>query len=107
MPPTLTDEQRARARERALVARRARADLKRQLASGEFTVVEVLALARADSDLGVAASKLRMDEVLLSVPGIGQARADALLVSAGISGNRRIKGLGRLQRERLLNGLPG
>ncbi len=107
MPPTLTDEQRARARGRALAARRASADLKRQLASGESTVVGVLALARADSDLGVAASKLRMDEVLLSVPGIGQARADALLVSAGISGNRRIKGLGRLQRERLLNGLPG
>lgn len=107
MPPTLTDEQRAQARERALAARRARADLKHQLASGELTVAEVLTLARTNSDLGLAASKLRMDEVLLAVPRIGETKADALLVSAGISGNRRIKGLGRLQRERLLQGLPG
>ena len=81
--------------------------MKRQLASGELSVAEVLGLALTDSDLGLAASKLRVDEVLLAVPRIGAAKADALLVSAGISGNRRIKGLGRLQRERLLKGLPG
>lgn len=107
VPPDLTDEQRAQARERALAARRARADVKRQLALGKLTVADVLDLARSNGDQGAAVSKLRMDEVLLAVPRIGEAKADALLVSAGISGNRRIKGLGRLQRERLMRGLRG
>jgi guanylate kinase len=102
VPPTLTDEQRASARARAVAARRERANLKNSLTCGEIGVAEILRLASSDSDLGRAASRLRVQDVLLSLPKMGEARADTLLVSVGISGNRRIKGLGKRQTQRLL-----
>lgn len=101
MPPTLTDDDRARARERAVAARRVRADLKGQLRSEQLGFTGIVELAREDTDLGQAASRLRVSDVLLALPGVGQARADAILVRAGVSGQRRLRALGSQQVVRL------
>lgn len=105
MPPELTDLQREAARERALVARKQRAALKSELRSGELSFEDVLDLSRGQSEASAAASRLRVGEVLLAIPGVGEAKADALLVGAGVNGNRRVRGLGSRQVDRLLTGL--
>ena len=105
MPPLLTEDDRARAREKALIARRSRARLKTELRVGDLAFVDVVKLARSEGDLGQAAGRLRIGDVLLSLPGVGQARADAILVSAGVSGQRRLRGLGHQQINRLISEL--
>ena len=101
MPPILTDDDRARARERAVAARRTRADLKDRLRAGELGLTGIVELAHQDTDLGQAASRLRISDVLLALPRVGQARADTILVRAGVSGQRRLRALGPQQVDRL------
>jgi len=101
VPPTLTASERAAAREQAALARRIRVELKRQVSQGELPFAELLALSRTDTTEGRSAAKLRVGEVILAVPGVGPATADAGLVAAGINGNRRIRGLGPVQVRKL------
>ena len=101
MPPILTDAERAAAREHSALARSIRAGLKQQVSQGSLSFTELLALSRTDSSEGRAAAKLRVGEVILALPGVGPATADAGLVAAGINGNRRIRGLGSVQVRKL------
>ena len=83
----------------AAVARRSRAELKRQLEfSGE-------ALHRAiDSCRGPEGTHLRrmpMAELLAAMPGLGPRRAEELMALAGIPADRRLAGVGHLQVARL------
>lgn len=102
MPPELTSEDRAEARRTAIANRRLRADAKEELGRGVIGLAEVLRLARTDGDRGRAVARLRVDEVLLSLPGVGPVRADGILVAAGVVGSRRLRALGRLQMAALL-----
>ena len=96
--PTLSPEARAAALEKAAVIRKARAELKKQLKSGETTLTHVL--DRVPSDEMVA--KLSVSAVLQSMPGIGKVRAMQIMEKLKIAESRRLKGLGEQQRKALL-----
>jgi len=100
-PPGLTAEQREAGRQRAVADRRTRAAIKLDLRNGRIRAGEVLDLAAGSGDRARAASRLRIAEVLLSLPGVGPAAAERALIAAGVSGQRRIGQLGPQQRDRL------
>lgn len=97
-PPKISDEQRALALARAAEARRVRAEMKELLKTGSITLPEFL--DRADSDDLV--SGIKVAAVLSSMPGTGKIKAKRMMEAHGIAENRRIRGLGERQRERLL-----
>ena len=96
-PPRLDAAQRQLALERAKQARRSRADVKEQIRSGKLKVLQVIELASTNE----AIAKMRVSELLESIPGIGKVRATSILNRLDISGSRRIQGLGVLQLQRL------
>ena len=97
-PPTLTPEQRRAALERAAEARRVRAEVKDRLKAGDLSLPALLDLAEADEMVG----RCKVLSALESMPGIGKVRARRLLTDLGISESRRLRGLGDVQRRRLL-----
>ena len=98
LPPALTPEQRQAALEKAAVARRQRAEVKEKLKAGSLTLVELFEQGDGDETL----AKLKVVSVLESLPGVGKVRARRLMQELDISESRRLRGLGRNQREALL-----
>ncbi len=96
--PKLSLEQRRAALEKATAARRRRADLKIALKKKEISLREVLAL----SDEEEAIAKMRVIALLEALPRIGPIRAQQLMEDLGIAPNRRIRGLGEIQKGALL-----
>jgi len=97
-PPILTAEERRLALEKAAASRRSRALVKNQIKQGTISIQEVVELSRQDS----AIAKMRVSELLESIPGVGKIRAVALMERLGISQPRRIQGLGMRQLQSLL-----
>lgn len=95
--PKLSSEQLAAARASATEARRKRAELKDELKNQKVTFLEALAKAQKDDVL----SRIKVVDLLRSVPRIGVTRASEIMEAAGISENRRIRGLGRHQIQSL------
>jgi guanylate kinase len=98
LPPRLSDEERSRALEIAKSSRQERARYKSELNKGVISIAEIVDLATGNS----AIAKMRILELLESVPGYGKIRAQALMERLEISPTRRIQGLGRHQRQALL-----
>ncbi|MGH9033589.1 MAG: integration host factor, actinobacterial type [Acidimicrobiia bacterium] len=98
LPPTLTPEQRQAALEKAAAARRQRAEVKEKLKMGSLTLRELFEQGDRDETL----AKLKVVSVLESLPGVGKVRARRLMQELDISESRRLRGLGRNQREALL-----
>jgi hypothetical protein len=98
LPPTLTPEQRQAALEKAAIARRRRADVKEKLKAGSLSLKELFAQGDGDEIL----AKLKVVSVLESLPGVGKVRARRLMEELDISESRRLRGLGRNQRDALL-----
>ena len=98
LPPQLTPEERAAALLVAKLARQKRAALKLRLSKGEANLGQALQEAQVNEAIG----KMRVAELLESLPGYGKIRAQALMERFNISPTRRIQGLGRHQREALL-----
>lgn len=96
--PVLTLEERRDALEKAKAARKNRSLIKAALHSGEMTLPDVITLAETSP----SAAKMRVLELLESMPGYGSIRARNLMEKIGISNARRIGGLGRHQRDQLL-----
>ena len=96
-PPKLTPEQRAAALEAAKQARRTRSDIKQQVRTGKLKLHQVIELSSTNE----AISKMRVSELLESIPGFGKVRVSAILDRLGISSTRRIQGLGVLQLQKL------
>ena len=94
--PELTYEQRVDALNKALEARRVRAKLKQDLCDKKVTIKDVLAMDDP------AVKKLRVFDLISALPGIGKRRAEKIMDQCNISYSRRVKGLGRIQREDLL-----
>lgn len=94
----LTPEQRSAALDKAFKARQARADAKAALKSGEKSLSTVLKEATDDEAL----SKMKVHDLLRSMPGVGKRRASALMEQVGIAESRRLKGLGVHQKAALL-----
>lgn len=98
LPPSLTPEQRQAALEKAAAARRQRAEIKEKLKVGSLSLRELF--EQGDNDETLA--KLKVVSVLESLPGVGKVRARRLMQELDISESRRLRGLGRNQREALL-----
>jgi hypothetical protein len=98
LPPSLTPEQRQAALEKAAAARRQRAEVKEKLKMGSLSLRELFEQGDRDEVL----AKLKVVSVLESLPGVGKVRARRLMQELDISESRRLRGLGRNQREALL-----
>lgn len=96
--PSRTPEQRAQALERALVVRQERALIRKRLKSGELTARQVL--ESCEENLAWGALPIRA--FLTALPGVGSAKADAIMRDIDIAGSRRLRGLGDRQRLELL-----
>lgn len=96
--PHLTPEQRAQALEKATAARRMRADIKARLKNREITLSEVLNLAEKDESI----AKMRVVSLLESMPRVGVTTAAALMDEYGIAQSRRVRGLGHVQAQALI-----
>lgn len=96
--PTISDEQRRAALEKAAEIRKARAELKEQLKSGKTTLTAVLDRAETDEMVG----KLKVSAVLQAMPGIGKVKATQIMEKLKIAESRRLRGLGDQQRRALL-----
>lgn len=91
----LTDEERQKALEKARENRKKRTMVRRQLHDGELTMHDVL---HSDEEY---VKRMPVSLLLRSLPGIGYAKAEAVMASFGIAPSRRIRGLGLRQRAKL------
>jgi hypothetical protein len=96
-PPVITPERRAEALLKAARVRKERAELKDKLKNGTVTLAEALAAGETSDVIG----KIRVTELLKSMPGVGKVRAQQLMELHGIAKGRRVRGLGVNQREAL------
>jgi guanylate kinase len=91
LPPKLSPEERAAANNAAIAARQIRAAAKKSLGNGEISIFDLI------NSVDPAIRKMRVRELLESVPGVGKLRAEAIMERAKISPTRRIAGLGANQ----------
>ena len=96
--PKLTDEQRKEYLERAAAARRARAELRKDLKEGKISFIDVM--NRADDPV---VARMKVVTLLESLPGYGKARAQSVLSEIGIAETRKVQGLGSRQRAELID----
>ena len=96
LPPKLSLEQRRAALEKAAQSRKTRAAFKSEVKNGVRNWTE----AFASNDEAI--KKMRIKELLQSLPGYGEVRVLNLMERAGISFSRRVQGIGKSQYESLL-----
>ena len=101
--PILTPEQRQAALEKAAQARQLRAEVKNRLKTGGTTLAEVLQESRANEII----AKLRVRDLLQSLPTVGKVRAKEIMDRIGIADSRRLRGLGANQIQALLKEFGG
>lgn len=98
MIPTLTTEQRRENLEKAKAARKRRATILKGVADGSYSVTDVLNMARTDETV----ARMRVFTLIKAVPGYGFARTQQLMKRLRIAESRRLRGLGKRQRGKLL-----
>jgi guanylate kinase len=98
LPPAMSAEDRARALQEAKIARQVRALHKEEIRKGTLTIADIFRI----SDDNPIVAKMRVLELLESIPGYGKVRAHSLMERSSISPTRRIQGLGRHQKAALL-----
>jgi acetolactate synthase small subunit len=91
--PPLTPEQRQAALEKAAASRRERAEVKNRLKHAGGSLVDVLHEGQENEVIG----KMRVVDLLQSVPGLGKVRARQVMERLGIAESRRVRGLGSKQ----------
>lgn len=91
--PELSAEQRRAALEKAAVVRRERAEVKNRLKNSGASLSEVLKEGQDNEVVG----KMKVVDLLQSMPGLGKVRARKLMEEIGISESRRVRGLGANQ----------
>ena len=88
--PRLTPEQRQANLEKAAASRRERAAIKNRLKHSGASIVDVLKEGQENEVVG----KMRVVDLLCSMPGVGKVRARQLMERIGIAESRRVRGLG-------------
>jgi hypothetical protein len=88
--PPLTPEQRQAALDKAAASRRERAEVKNRLKNSGASIAEVLHEGQRNTVIG----KMRVVDLLQSMPGLGKVRARQLMERLGIAESRRVRGLG-------------
>ncbi|HTW08098.1 MAG TPA: integration host factor, actinobacterial type [Acidimicrobiales bacterium] len=101
LPPTLSQDQREAALQKAAAVRKQRAELKDKLKMGSVSLKELLDQGQSDEVVG----KMKVINVLESLPGLGKVKARRAMDEVGISETRRVQGLGDQQRRKLLEKL--
>ncbi len=102
MIPTLTTDERRAALEKAMELRKQRASYRDALKDGTMMMAQLFKL----SDCGdQAAADMRVYSSITALRDYGKTRTAMLMQTLLIAGNRRIKGIGKRQRERLLAAL--
>jgi transposase len=96
--PILTAEQRRAALEKAAVARQVRAEIKNRLKHSRASLTEVLQESKANQFI----AKLKVVDLLQSMPGVGKVKAEEIMERVGIAANRRLRGLGDNQISKLI-----
>ena len=91
--PPLTPEQRADAVQKAVAARRRRAEVKNRL---KHSGASLLGVVREGQDNDVI-GKMKVSALLESMPGVGKVRARQIMERLGIAETRRVRGLGSNQ----------
>lgn len=91
--PPLTPEQRQAALAKAAAARRERAEVKNRLKNSGGSISEVLQEGQVNEVVG----KMKVIDLLQSVPGLGKVRARQMMERIGIAESRRVRGLGTKQ----------
>ena len=97
--PPLTPEQRAAALEKAAASRRERAEVKNRLKNSGASIVDVLHAGQTNEVIG----KMKVIDLLQSMPGLGKVRARQVMEKLKISETRRVRGLGAKQVAALVN----
>src|ERR1700709_1627305 len=100
-PPDPPEVDRVAASRAAVAARRARASVKRDIATHARTARDVLDTAWTNPQSAEAG--LRVRELLTSVPTLGPVRAAKVMAELGIAESKRAAGLGIRQRSELWN----
>ena len=88
--PELTPEQRQSALDKAAASRRERAEVKNRLKNSGGSIIDVIHEGQHNEVVG----KMRVVDLLQSVPGVGKVRAKALMERLSIAESRRVRGLG-------------
>src|SRR3954462_14127967 len=91
--PPLTPEQRQAALDKAAASRRERAEVKNRLKHSGASIVDVLHEGQENEVIG----KMRVVDLLQSMPGLGKVRARQVMERLGIAESRRVRGLGTKQ----------
>lgn len=91
--PPLTPEQRKAALDKAAASRRERAEVKNRLKHSGASLVEVLKQGQENEVI----AKMRVLDLLQSMPGVGKVRARQMMERLNISESRRVRGLGANQ----------
>lgn len=91
--PPLTPEQRQAALDKAAAARRERAEIKNRLKNSGASLIDVLDEAHDNEVI----AKMRVSDLLQSMPGLGKVKVSALMERLNISESRRVRGLGAKQ----------
>jgi hypothetical protein len=91
--PRLTPEQRQANLDKAAASRRERAEVKNRLKHSNGSIMDVLQQGQTNDVIG----KMRVVDLLQSMPGLGKVRARQLMERLGISESRRVRGLGTNQ----------
>jgi len=95
--PALTMDQRRDALSKAQEMRSERKRIRERLKKGELTLED--ALNRSDDEV---VAKMRVAYLLASLPRVGKTTARKIMDEIGIDSSRRVQGLGKRQREALL-----
>ena len=98
--PYLTQDEKLSALKKAQEMRSKRAELRLKLKKGSLSLQEVL--NSADDEV---ISRMRVTYLLQSLPQVGKVTSDKIMREIGINENRRVQGLGKRQREQLLERL--
>jgi len=94
----LTAEQRRAALEKAAAARQVRAEIKDRLKHSRASLTEVI----QESQVNQFVAKLKVIDLLQSMPGVGKVKAQEIMERVGIAANRRLRGLGDNQISALI-----
>ncbi|NLL42031.1 MAG: integration host factor [Firmicutes bacterium] len=98
--PHLTQDEKLDALKKAQEMRSKRAEVRAKLKKGTMTLEEVL-----DSVDDEVIARMRVTYLLQSLPQVGKVTSEKIMREIGINENRRVQGLGKRQRERLLERL--
>lgn len=98
--PVLTPEEKLDALKKAQEMRSKRAEVRGKLKKGTLTLREVL-----ESTDDEVISRMRVTYLLQSLPQVGKVTSEKLMREIGINENRRVQGLGKRQKQELLERL--